>query len=411
VRVLVVTHRLPYPPDKGDRIRAYQWLNALARDHEVDVLALADEEVPLDHRRALEQCAHRVWTVTRRRSDLAGRMIRSILTGRSLTEAYFGSRRFSETLHRLLAEHEYDVCVAICSSVAAHVLHASSPPPLIVDLVDVDSVKWRRYGERHRGLRKWIYRRESETVARLERELAARADTIVTVSPAECELLQRIAPAARSRAIPNAVDGDFFRPFDAGGNIDHLVFVGQMDYFPNVDAVAWFAQQVWPALRQRRTDLKWMIVGRHPSRAVKRLGKLPNVTVTGTVADVRPYLRSAISIAPLRVACGVQNKVLEALSCGRPVVASSEVVRGLSLHAQKEILLADEPAEWIAAIELLLDDPALARRLGENARRAVRNRFDGHQAADRMRRCVSRHGAGRRDPERSTEATQPVCAG
>jgi glycosyltransferase involved in cell wall biosynthesis len=161
-----------------------------------------------------------------------------------------------------------------------------------------------------------------------------------------------------------------------------------MDYLPNVDAVTWFADQVWPMLQRQSPDLQWTIVGRNPSPAVQELGKLPNITVTGFVSDVRPYLAGAISIAPIRVSCGVQNKVLEALAAGSPVIASPNVAEGLDVRAQEDFLIAKKPADWVAAIELLLKDHALAQRLASQARQTMLQHLTWNHIAEKMLACL-----------------------
>jgi glycosyltransferase involved in cell wall biosynthesis len=161
-----------------------------------------------------------------------------------------------------------------------------------------------------------------------------------------------------------------------------------MDYFPNVDAVMWFAQNVWPEISYRRPEVRWNIVGRNPSRCVQDLGRLRNVQVTGAVPDVRPFLRSAISIAPIQVACGVQNKVLEAMSAARPVVACAAVAEGLNVRPQHELLVAQTPKEWFLALDLLLSDRTMAQTLGRHARQAMLDRFTWQQAAEQMHAIV-----------------------
>jgi sugar transferase (PEP-CTERM/EpsH1 system associated) len=312
----------------------------------------------------------------------------AVLTGRSLTQAVFGSKPFTRILHEKLSGGKYDVCLALCSSMGAYALKAIRNERLIVDLVDIDSVKWQMYGRKHRGIERLVFNRENRKIARLERELARQAELCVTVSRRECELLNEVAPGVRSLVIPNGVDTSYFLPPELDDLLDRLVFVGQMDYFPNVDAVMWFAQNVWPEISCRHPELRWNIVGRNPSKSVLHLGRLRNVHVTGAVPDVRPFLRSAISIAPIQVACGVQNKVLEAMSAARPVVAFAAVADGLNIRPQHELLVAQTPKEWFLALDLLLSDRTMAKTLGCQARQAMLDRFTWQQAGDRMLSAV-----------------------
>ena len=254
MRVLMLTHRVPYPANKGERIRAYNWLRALAGKHSVDLLTLADEEVTHAHRQALGKPAEHVLIVPHCQWAVFWRLALGLLTGRSFTEAYFGSRCFAKTLKRLLSGGGYDACLAICSNTGAYALKVRQPQRLVVDLIDVDSAKWRLYAERHRGLRQWIYRRESNKITLLEHHLADFAMATVTVNKHECHLLNAVVPQARALAIPNGVDTEYFKPSRHHAAIHGLVFVGQMDYWPNVDAVTWFAKQVWPELSSWRRN-------------------------------------------------------------------------------------------------------------------------------------------------------------
>ncbi len=384
----MLTHRLPFPPDKGERIRGYYWLKTLSCHHEVDLLTLTQDAVPQPYLRELATMARNIEAVTITPWTLLPRLGLAVLTGRCLTQAVFGSKQFARVLNEKLSGGKYDLCLALCSSMGAYALKAIRNERLIVDLVDVDSAKWQMYGRKHRGIERLVFNRESRKIARLERELARHAELCVTVSRRECELLNEVAPNVKSLAIPNGVDTSFFSPPELDDLLDRLVFVGQMDYFPNVDAVMWFAQNVWPEISDRHPELRWNIVGRNPSKNVQHLGRLRNVHVTGAVPDVRPFLRSAISIAPIQVACGVQNKVLEAMSAARPIVAFAAVAEGLNVQPQHELLVAQTPKEWFLALDLLLSDRKMAQTLGRHARQAMLDRFTWQQAADQMLEAV-----------------------
>ncbi len=389
LQILMLTHRFPFPPDKGDRIRSYYWLKALSARHEVDVLTFSVGPVPEEHLRELKRLVRNVYVVQHNSWTLGLRLAGGMLTGRSLTESYFRSRDSGRVLETLLDYSSYDLCLAVCSSMGWQVSRLPRDMRLIVDLVDVDSAKWRMYGRKHSGLERWVFNRESRTIAKLERRLAERAAMTVTVSRRECELLLEHAPGVSTLAIPNGVDIEYFTPGDIPRPADRLAFVGQMDYFPNVDAVLWFAEHVWPEISVKYPHVRWNIVGRSPTRQVRQLERLRNVSVTGAVPDVRPYLTSAIAVAPLQIACGVQNKVLEAMSAGRPVIATPGVASGLDVRPQEDLLIADSAKEWILAINLLLSDPQLAQNLGTAARRTMVERFTWAGISEQMLSCVS----------------------
>jgi len=396
MRVLMLTHRLPYPPNKGERIRAYNWLKAISSRHEVDLLSLADEDVSLAEYQQLKKHARDVRIVLRRRRNAVGSVIRALHSGCSVTEAHFDSRRFDEQLKWTLCQNTYDVCLVICSSMGAYALDALQGHRVLVDLIDVDSVKWQLYAERQRGAAKWIYQREGRHIASLEQRLAGLAEAVITVSDHERGLLGAITRGGRLLAIPNGVDTDYFKPAPVSDGKTGLVFVGQMDYLPNIQAVTWFAQYVWPVISGRHSDLRWT------------LSRQRNVTVTGEVDDVRPYLASAVSIAPLRVACGMQNKVLEAMASGRPVVASPAAACGLNLCTQEEILVADSAKQWLAAIELLLTDPTLAAHIGRRARQAMVQRFAWQDTANQMLACLAGGQTKRDDTNKPIDKKQAI---
>lgn len=393
MRALVLTHRLPYPPDKGERIRAWHWLCALASHCDVDLLSLADDipsEVDLCEIRSI---VRHVDVVLRSSWTLPWRSLSAMVRGQSLTQAWFGSRQFRRVLQQRISGNNYDVCLAICSSVGAYAMNLPADIAHVVDFVDADSAKWQQYAQTHRRLKRWVFERESRTVAELERRLQQCAEIVTTVSDHECGLLSRIDNGAEVITVGNGVDTEYFSPptdDDAPKTHDALVFLGQMDYFPNVDAISWFVKEVWPALRRACPKLTLRIVGRNPSPAIRKLAIDRRILVSGTVDDVRPYLRGAIAIAPLRVACGVQNKVLEAMASGCPVVISSLVRRGLDVQPQQDVLIADTAAEWTAALTLLTADSHLSRTLADHARSAMVDRYGWLRIEQQMRDCVER---------------------
>jgi sugar transferase (PEP-CTERM/EpsH1 system associated) len=254
----------------------------------------------------------------------------------------------------------------------------------VVDFVDVDSDKWTQYAASKPWPLSWLYRREGRTLLAWERKLAARSDAALFVSEAEARHFAQLAPesAARVSWFNNGVDTDYFSPARDYPNPYPavslpLVFTGAMDYWPNVDAVVWFAQRIFPALRARYANAELVIVGGRPAQAVRDLARLPGVTVTGRVDDVRPWLRHArLAVAPLRIARGVQNKVLEAMAMALPVVASPHALEGIQAHAGQDVLMADGAQHFIAVIGALLDGqhPDIGA--------AARNAMLGHYAWD-----------------------------
>ncbi len=366
-RLLYIAHRVPYPPDKGERVRAYHEIRALAEAFHVTLAALA-------HTRADETAARELtpWCeeiLVERAGGLRG-LVRgawSLLTGGSVTTGYFRSRRLAR---RLREAEAFDVAVGYASSVLPYLL-AAPAASRVMDLVDTDSAKWASYARCDRWPKRVLYRAEARGVRALERRALETCDAVLLASEAEVAALGMSDP--KLRAVANGVDTEYFTPPEAEADgPPSLVFTGSMDYRPNVEAVTWFAKEAWPALREAVPELRFVIVGRDPAPAVRRLAETLGITVTGSVPDVRPYLASATAVvAPLGIARGVQNKVLEAMAMGRAVVASSGALEGLDVAVGEEALRADTPPEWRVAITGLLDDAARRRALGAAARGRV----------------------------------------
>jgi sugar transferase (PEP-CTERM/EpsH1 system associated) len=232
---------------------------------------------------------------------------------------------------------------------------------MVLDMVDVDSVKWCQYAKGSSGLVRWVYAREGRALLKLERDAARVADAVLFVSPAEADLFTKLAPEAiaRTHSVHNGVDVDYFSPvLDSPNPFGHraaIVFTGMMDYRPNIDAMNWFVEHVMPGLRGHPKSPELWIVGANPTKAVRALNS-SDVHVTGRVPDIRPYLRHASAVvAPLRIGRGIQNKVLEAMAMSSAIVATSEAREGLDRCQQGELLIADSPAAFSRALVGILD--------------------------------------------------------
>ena len=390
-KVLAVTHRVPYPPDKGDRIRTYHLLRFLARRAEIHLACLADEPPPPGAAARLNELCARVTVAPVGRSRWA-RAAASLARGRSATEGAFRSPELAEVLAGWGRTTAYDAAFASGSGVAPYLRPgALRGVPAVVDLVDVDSQKWLDYAAASAFPKSRLYRLEGRRLRTLEAEVCGWAKAVTLVSEAEAELFRTFAPGGNVRVVTNGVDLDYFRPAAgttpggrsvpngtvAYGEGEGCVFVGAMDYRPNVDAACWFCCEVWPAVRRRRPGATFRVVGRRPAAAVRRLASLPGVEVVGPVPDVRPYLHgAAVAVAPLRLGRGLQNKVLEAMAAGRPVVASPQAVAGLGRGSGLPAVIAASPEEWAGEVIRLLGDPAARAALGEAGRRYAEARHD-----------------------------------
>jgi sugar transferase (PEP-CTERM/EpsH1 system associated) len=250
--------------------------------------------------------------------------------------------------------------------------------PAVVDLVDVDSQKWLDYGGASRGPMAWLYRTEGRRLGDIERAITTWARGVTLVSEAEADLFRRSGGTGPVHSVTNGVDLKAFHPgFPGAGDDGACVFIGALDYRPNVDGVCWFGREVWPEILARRPGTRFALVGRKPSAAVRQLAGLPGIDLVGQVPDVRPHLASAsVALMPLRIARGVQNKVLEALAMGKAVVASPEAIEGIRAEPGVHLLAASTVEEWVVAVTRLLDDPDLRRRLGTAGRAFVEEAHD-----------------------------------
>jgi sugar transferase (PEP-CTERM/EpsH1 system associated) len=374
---------VPYPPDKGDRIRSYHLLEHLARLGEVDLAFLSDQPPDGATLEPLNRLCRRVAAMPVSRPTRWARAFSSLALGRSLTEGLFASRSLRDLIGNWLGDTSYDSIVVFSSGVLPHVLGRGLDHRLVVDLVDVDSQKWLDYAARGAGLKAALFRLEGRRVRALER--AARdCRAVVLATEPEADIYRAFCPTARVLAIPNGVDLGYFRPALADDEAGGCVFVGQLDYRANILGLEWFCREVWPLVRSSLPDATFRVVGRNPVAAVRRLAGVPGVDVVGPVADVRPELAAARVVAvPLPVARGVQNKVLEAMAMGKAVVASTAALDGLDLQVGRAALAATDPVDWRRAIVGLWEDRERRAELGRAARRHV-------EACHRWETCLGR---------------------
>jgi sugar transferase (PEP-CTERM/EpsH1 system associated) len=384
--VLYLVHRVPYPPDKGDRIRAFQLLRYLSARAHVHLACLADEPVAEDTLTVLRRYARRVAVIPLGGWSRWARALGSVVCGRTVTEGAFSSPALRATLRAWAADTPFRAALASASSMVPYLrLPQLRDVPAVVDLVDVDSQKWHDYAEASRAPRRWLYRLEGRRLQRLEQGLPEWARAVTLVSEAEAGIYRRFCSDGLVCAVGNGVDLDYFQPQPAAAE-PACVFVGALDYRPNVDGACWFCREVWPEVRRHRPGVKFYLVGRRPAPAVTRLAGLPGVELVGQVSDVRPYLaRAAVTVVPLQIARGVQNKVLEALAMARAVVASPSSLEGLQVKPGLHLLQASAPSEWTGAILRLLEAPSLRERLGAAGRRYV-------EAHHRWDRCLGPFG-------------------
>ena len=376
--LLYLVHRIPFPPNKGDKIRSYHLLRHFAERYSVHLGTFVDTPEDLPHVTQLDSmCAsHRVENLDPRLARL--RSVSGFFTGEALTVPYYRSGALKSWVARTVSQHGIRKVVVFSAAMAQYVRDLQGIR-VVVDFVDVDSAKWSAYAGRHAWPSSLVYRREGERLLAFERAAAARCDAGVFVTRAEADLFIRHAPelAPRVHVVENGVDTDYYAPrpdrrSPYAANETPIVFTGAMDYWPNIDAVTWFATEAMPRISALRPDARFYIVGMNPTPVVRALATdRPDIVVTGTVPDVRPFVQHAAAVvAPLRVARGIQNKVLEAMAMARPVVVSATAGAALSGIAGQEFETAESSDEFAARVVRLLD-PEAGAAMGRRARERI----------------------------------------
>ena len=364
--LLFLAHRIPFPPNKGDKIRSFHLLRHLSTRYEIHLGAFVDDPDDWQYQDALTPwCASiKLLPLHPRRARLAS--LTGLLTGEALTLTYYRSRELKGWAAELAASGKVTRGLAFSSAMAQFM--PAGIARRVLDMVDVDSDKWTQYAATQRWPLSWVYAREGRKLAEWEARVAQDFDATLLVSRDEAALLQARAPHARHKigAFENGVDAEYFSPARDYPNpyppdVQGVVFTGAMDYWPNVDAVSWFAERIFPAVRAAAPGAQFCIVGSRPGGAVQALARQPGVVVTGSVPDVRPWLaHAACAVAPLRIARGVQNKVLEAMAMARPVVASAQAAEGIRAEAGRDFILAQGEAEFAHAVVARLQNPSSA---------------------------------------------------
>jgi len=395
-RLLFLAHRIPYPPNKGEKIRAFHILDHLTRQFDVECGCLVDDPADEAHiatfgRRVAHLQAARVTS----RAAAMARALVNLRPGRPLSFGWFRAARLAAWVDRGLAAGRYEAVFVSGTAMAPYVMGRPRHPETqrrVLDLVDIDSQKFAAYAEAGRGPMRLVHAREARTLLALERAATAAFDHAMFVSDAEAARFRTLSPEVAPRVgfLENGVDFTRFDPTEAWPDPlpdslpdrgPRIVFTGAMNYAPNIEAVRWFAHEVMPGLRARAVAPVFVIVGLNPAPSVRALETLPGVVVTGTVPDVRPWLaHAAVAVAPLLLARGVQNKVLEAMAMEKPVVATPQAFEGIHATPGRDLLVAEGAEAFAAAVAAVLD--GRHHGMGAAARAAVRA---GHDWAATLR--------------------------
>jgi polysaccharide biosynthesis protein PslH len=381
--LLFLVHRIPYPPNKGDKIRSFHLLDYLSSRYRVHLGAFVDSDADLVHCDVVRDYCASAWLgrLSPRQAKL--RSLTGLLTGEALTLPYYRGSTLPDWIRDVMHKHAIRRVLVYSSAMAQFVLGPEfEHVRRVIDFVDMDSDKWRQYSLSQRFPLSWIYRRESRRLLAFEREVATRFDASLFVSQQEAALFAQASGVdpASIKVLRNGVDTVYFSADPARPSLfttpgPHLVFTGAMDYWANVEGVEWFVESILPVIRQTLPSVEFHIVGMNPTSRVQGLARTAGVRVTGGVPDIRPYVQHAsVVVVPLRIARGIQNKVLEAMSMARPVVATTQALEGIPAADGHDVRQADETNAFArGVIELLTGEEG--SRLGRSARALIEHDF------------------------------------
>ncbi|WP_419190630.1 TIGR03087 family PEP-CTERM/XrtA system glycosyltransferase [Saltatorellus ferox] len=374
MNILFLAQRVPYPPNRGDKISTWRICERFSREHDLTIVAFAHDQADLDAARVLnEEKGIRTIAIPHNERSQKIRSLPLLLTNKPLTLGVFSSKELERQVNELLPK--MDLGYAFSSSMGAFL--TGKGVPWVMHFAELDSDKWRQYADKHRFPMSVVYRREWKTLRAFESKISHETITNVFCTPLEEDIFQKEIPGCPSTVMRNGVALDHYQPSPDAAEDGHLVFIGVMDYFPNVDGCVWFANEIFPLIRREVPHARFTIVGSKPTAEVLALGSRDAIEVTGFVDDPREYLKkAAVSVAPLRVARGIQNKVLEALAMGLPTVGTTSATQGVEGTPGQDFLVADTAEAFAARVVELLKDPARARALGDRGREFVEGTYD-----------------------------------
>jgi sugar transferase (PEP-CTERM/EpsH1 system associated) len=384
VKILLVCHRLPFPPKRGGKIRPFNIIRHLSESgHSVTVGSLARSEDELADGQGLTEYCDRLLVGTVTGASAMAHMILRLPTTSPSSMGNFYSSSLHREIRQELEQNSYDLIFVHCSSAAQYVALTQGIPS-ILDFGDMDSQKWLDYSMFKPFPLSVGYWLEGTKLCREEKRLARKFDCSTCTTQAELDTLNGFDVAEHTDWFPNGVDLEYFSPFEKDYDKNRICFVGRMDYYPNQQAMTEFCDDILPIIRSRRPQTELLIIGAEPSAEIRRLGQRPGVEVTGTVPDIRQHVQSsALSLAPLRIARGTQNKILESMAMGVPVVCSTKAAMGVDAIPGKHLLAEDSSEQIVEAIISLLDDPDRRRHISEAARHRV---IERHQWGASMHR-------------------------
>ena len=371
MRMFFICQRVPFPPDRGDKITTFNEIRHLSTKHEVHVFCLADGKADLDNIPGLRRYAQSVTAVPVLGWKSKLRALKAMFAGEPLSVAAFNEAELHNVIRRQFTELRPDLIMVYSCNVAQYAEHFPQVPR-IMQFAELDSSRWGQFARRSRLPLRLVYAIEQQRFFAYERHIARTFSHALVCTATEQRDFERLIPGVPVSLVGNGVDLDYFRSKRIAKRPGSIVFTGVMDYFPNIDAVVWFCDKVLPIVQQQIPEAALTICGSRPTAAVRRLAKRRGVTVTGRVLDTRPYLDGAeVFVAPMRMARGIQNKLLEALAMGLPCVASEAAAAGTVVPGGLGILATDDPEEFAVHVVRLLRDGAFRATIAGKARAAA----------------------------------------
>jgi len=382
MHILFISHRVPYPPDKGDKLRAFNILKYLSQSHTISLACVMDDRNDEQYLEDLAIYCNRIWAVPINSLFSLIRMFWNWLIGRPLTIGHYYSWLFRNGIYKILREEQIDLIYVYSTAMAQYVLKVDSIPK-ILDLVDADSEKWASWSKYARFPMSCIYHLEGKRIKAYEKAVCPQFQTCILVADSEKKLLDQHVSGHSSCTVTNGINLHFYNSYlsdPLAQDRRNLIFVGGMFYFAYIDGMLYFYRNIFDRIAQAYPDSKLYIVGANPARSIRNLAGDSRVFVTGYVKAVRPYLQMAsVYIVPLRIAPGVQNKILEALAMQVPVVTTTAALQGIDAEPGRDLLVADTPEEFAGAVNRLLADPDLRQELARNGRNLVQQRYDWNE--------------------------------
>jgi len=447
MRILFLCHRIPYPPNKGDKIRSFNEIKYLSERHEIHLACLADDPKDLKYEEDLKNFCKSTNVVLINPKFVKLKSSFYLFSKKPLSVPYFYSRKLQQTIDQLLSTIDFNVIFCFSSPMAEYVFKSkllvssclklekslvkgspvtrnelpetsnqqpstSNQPPatgnkkpatinhqpkLIMDFVDVDSDKWAQYSKYARFPKSWIYALEGRRLADYERNVAETFDHSIFVTEAEKRIFKRKNPYIQNvSVIPNGVDLDYFSPRfcqkpETSNQPPVIVFTGAMDYYSNVDGVVWFTKEIMPLIKKQIPAIQFYIVGSNPTKEVLSLSSNNGVIVTGYVPDTREYLKKAtVAVVPLRIARGIQNKILEAMAMGIPVVTTPQAFEGIEAKPDRDLILGKDEGKIAKGVIKLIKEASLRKSLGDNARRVIENNYSWTKNLEKLNSILTR---------------------